>query len=395
MLDIPDPGWGSPIGNSLDHGVGYTLPPLRDHFGAHCGMEVVTPEGDVLRTGMGAVPGSETWQAYRYGVGPLMDGLFAQSNFGIVTKMGFWLMPMPETYMTGIVSVPRYRDFGELIDQVGHLDDLMMTGMPEFSSPARGSGFGGSPALASLMENGWPSTEETERFVTEQGRAAWSVKLAFYGPEESVRGNWAAARRRFAEAIPGATFEDGLFARLPLSPEEAERFPEKAQLGIPALEIFRAVSRNPATNDSPRDGHADLFAIVPRSAEAIHRAARVFADAYREMGLPPAHTPFSTPLCFYSRGYAVAAFIPTWRDAERNAQSRELYSLLLDRLAENGIGVYRTAPAFQDQLASKFSLNDGSLMRFQEKLKDGVDPNGIISPGRYGLWPAGLRNNRA
>src|SRR5262245_33939592 len=35
MLDVPDPGWGSPVGNSLDHGVGYTMGPFRDHFGSH------------------------------------------------------------------------------------------------------------------------------------------------------------------------------------------------------------------------------------------------------------------------------------------------------------------------------------------------------------------------
>ena len=34
-------GWGSPLGNALDHGVGYTWGEFRDHFGAHCGMEVV------------------------------------------------------------------------------------------------------------------------------------------------------------------------------------------------------------------------------------------------------------------------------------------------------------------------------------------------------------------
>ena len=71
MLDVPDPGWGSPIGNSLDHGVGYTMAPFRDHFGSHCGMEVVTAEGDVIRTGNGAMPDSESWQDYRYGVGPV------------------------------------------------------------------------------------------------------------------------------------------------------------------------------------------------------------------------------------------------------------------------------------------------------------------------------------
>ena len=43
MLDVPSPGWGSVIGNALEHGVG--LSPLRDHFGAQCGMEVVLADG--------------------------------------------------------------------------------------------------------------------------------------------------------------------------------------------------------------------------------------------------------------------------------------------------------------------------------------------------------------
>lgn len=33
----------------------------------HCGMEVVLPSGEVLRTGMGALPNSNTWQTFQYG----------------------------------------------------------------------------------------------------------------------------------------------------------------------------------------------------------------------------------------------------------------------------------------------------------------------------------------
>ena len=97
-IDVPDPGWGSLIGNALDHGAGYTVAPMRDHFDAHCGMEVVLANGDVVRTGMGALPGAKTWQQFKYGVGPIVDGLFSQSNFGVVTKMGFWLYPEPEAH---------------------------------------------------------------------------------------------------------------------------------------------------------------------------------------------------------------------------------------------------------------------------------------------------------
>ena len=67
-LDVPDPGWGSVVGNALEHGVGYT--PYGDHAADQCGMEVVLPNGEVVRTGMGAVPGNKTWQLFKYGFGP-------------------------------------------------------------------------------------------------------------------------------------------------------------------------------------------------------------------------------------------------------------------------------------------------------------------------------------
>ena len=52
MLDPPDPGWGSPMGNALDRGSGYTMGNYRDHSDAHCGLEVVLANGEAMRTGM-------------------------------------------------------------------------------------------------------------------------------------------------------------------------------------------------------------------------------------------------------------------------------------------------------------------------------------------------------
>jgi 4-cresol dehydrogenase (hydroxylating) len=48
---------------------------------------------------------------------------------------------------------------------------------------------------------------------------------------------------------------------------------------------------------------------------------------------------------------------------------------------------------FQDQVAKTYSFNDNSLLHFQELLKDAADPNGIIAPGRGGVWPKRLREN--
>ncbi len=85
-LSVPGNSWGSVAGNALDRGVGYT--PYGDHSMQICGLEVVMPTGEVIRTGMGAMKGSPNWLLYRNGYGPGWDQMFVQSNFGIVTKMG-------------------------------------------------------------------------------------------------------------------------------------------------------------------------------------------------------------------------------------------------------------------------------------------------------------------
>jgi len=37
----------------------------------HSGMEVVLPNGEVIRTGMGAMPNNNTWQLFPYGTSVL------------------------------------------------------------------------------------------------------------------------------------------------------------------------------------------------------------------------------------------------------------------------------------------------------------------------------------
>ena len=136
-IDCPDPGWGSVMGNALDHGQGHTSTEFRDHFAAHCGMEVVLPNGELLRTGMGAMPNSPIWQRYQYGLGPSLDGLFNQSNLGIVTKMGFFLMPEPEGMLDVYVDVPLYDDLVPLIDIHTYLQNSnMATGKGNLLSPS-------------------------------------------------------------------------------------------------------------------------------------------------------------------------------------------------------------------------------------------------------------------
>jgi 4-cresol dehydrogenase (hydroxylating) len=73
---------------------------------------------------------------------------------------------------------------------------------------------------------------------------------------------------------------------------------------------------------------------------------------------------------------------------------RELFSVLIRKLAEKGYGEYRTHIAYMEQVAKTFDYNNHAMLRFQEKLKDAIDPNGIIAPGKSGVWPKNYRNRR-
>src|SRR5690606_34386516 len=123
-LDPPAPSAiAGPVGNTLDRGVGYT--PYSEHFMFSCGMEVVLADGQVLRTAMGGVEGSTTWQVFKWGYGPYLDGIFTQSNYGIVTKLGIWLMPEPPAYMPFSV---RYKDDEDIEDLVELFRPLSISG---------------------------------------------------------------------------------------------------------------------------------------------------------------------------------------------------------------------------------------------------------------------------
>ncbi|HET9944001.1 MAG TPA: FAD-binding oxidoreductase, partial [Terriglobia bacterium] len=84
------------LGNTLERGFG--IGPNGDHFLAQCGMEVVLATGEILHTGFGHYANAKAQYVYKWGVGPYLDGLFTQSNLGIVTKIGVWLMPAPECF---------------------------------------------------------------------------------------------------------------------------------------------------------------------------------------------------------------------------------------------------------------------------------------------------------
>ena len=393
-IDCPDPGWGSVVGNALDHGVGYTFGAFRDHFGSHCGMEVVLPDGEVMRTGMGALPGAATWQEYRYGFGPHVDGLFGQGNFGIVTKMGFWLMPEPEAYLSGYVRVPKRADIIPLVDQVNYLEHLGLVGQPNYASPLGFVAQTDAELRAIVASGDWPDEAALDGFAEKRGIPSWQVELQFYGPARTVSANWEYAQERIAAAIPGASFELHETLRFPLTAEQKAAVEHKVAVGIPNMAIFSIGARS-EVNPTPSDGHLWFSPVVPKTGEAVLDAQRKLGRVYRDFGIEVG-SPFQAPATWTFRAFVMIIGLPISRtDNAINERSIAAFKAAAAVAAENGWGEYRAPPVFADVVADTYSYNNHALRRFCERLKDAADPNGIIAAGRGGVWPKHLRERTA
>ena len=383
-LDVPDPGWGSMIGNALDSGGGYTTAPYRGHFEAQCGIEAVLGDGEVLRTGMGAMPGSQTWQQYRMGIGPCLDGLFRQSSLGIVTKMGFWLFPQPEAYLSCSVDLFRSADIEPLIDLVNELEyGNIFNGMPSVTSPVLTRN---NPAMFGEI----PAEEEMDRQVKESGLPAWRFSVSFYGPEKVIRAQWDYVQERFAKAFQGAVFKESSSLKLPLDEAAMEKV-SKARFGIPSLEIFAVGSRS-KSNPEPSAGHIWFSAIIPRSGKGLVQANRVMRQECARLNIPLFM--FSPAVTCWTRSFVLFAAVPVSNDPAENRKLRESVREVIGVCASHGWGEYRCPPAFQDAVMDSYSFNNNILRRVNERIKDALDPNGILSVGRYGVWPKRLREER-
>ncbi|KAJ5182105.1 hypothetical protein N7449_012252 [Penicillium cf. viridicatum] len=379
-MSVPALGWGSVLGNTLDRGHGYTISGDRQHFIGS--MEVVLPSGEILRTGQWAVPNSPSAHACGNSFGPQVDGLFLQSNLGIVTKLAVAVDIAPASFMDIKIHCPEVDDIAPLIDTLQQLDregitqsHHMITNINHFASH--------DTVKHQQQSAQGPLTPETIAYLKEKYNTGyWRCVAALYGPKDLVLARWKRIQEVVSTNIPSGrienTFHEGENGR----PVDNTKI-DSLYAGVPTMNPIKLADYNLPADGSGAGAHIDTTLILPcegatvlawfKKAKAIMEFAGV--DPFIGCHVFPKYILFVQEYVFDKTN-------PKHREA-----GRKLIKSLLEEAKKNGFANYRSHIQHMDEVQNLYGYNGHIYRRFVETLKAALDPNGIISPGKQGIWP--------
>jgi len=139
-----------------------------------------------------------------------------------------------------------------------------------------------------------------------------------------------------------------------------------------------------------RRGHISFSPVLPpdgKCAIAFYHDAKSLCASY---GFD-----YFGGLHLYPRHLTMINMIYFDRQSEAERKNANKLFVELVRLArEHGYSEYRAHIDYMDLVAEQYDFNGGSLRGLNERIKDAVDPNGILSPGKQGIWPRHHREER-
>jgi len=398
---VPVTGAGpdcSLIGNALERGYGIT--PHADHFGAVTWIEAVLPDGSLYRGALSELGSPQVDQAFKWGMGPYLDGLFTQGAFGIVTKMTIALAPIPKRTEAFFFSLAHDEDLEQAVAAVR--DVLLAVG-----------GVGGSINLMNARrvlamteayphDRVGPASIMADDLVHERAMRyqilPWTGVGALYGETELVKAAKKLVRQRLRHCVRRLVFltpekarkAHAITCRLPNAGGRLGKMAEKldltlrllagepSQIALP-LAYWKSRKSPPVSDMDPgRDGCGLIWysPLIPMKAEIVRRYVSLVESICRKHGIEPLITLTSlSPRIFDST--VPLLFDP--EDTDESARANACYLELFEAGRREGLLPYRMGAQHMNLVTEA----DIPYWKLVSKLKRAIEPNGMIALGRY------------
>lgn len=362
---IGGPADASVIGNCVERGD--RIGPQSQLLSGFCSLQVVLPCGDVVQTGFERFGETPLASLSSMPAGPYLDGLFTQSNFGIVTRATLWLARHPECLQLVSASIPD----GGLAVFIDSLQGLVEDLGNGFSTFTLWNGYKLKARQASSVGAG--TTMESDH-----ASAAWFCQGALYAPSALM----AAAQLDLAvQALEAVALEWKVFeeASVPDLRHLASLF-----LGVPNNDNVRSLysqKRGPVpvgdlNPDRDRCGAIWLCPEVPFDGATVANVIATSETVLRDFGYDP--------VIGMSAGTSrtLRVFISIFYDREISGEddrAMHCHNQLAATLSAAGIFSFRLGIHSMD-VANQATGPCWDLIR---QIKNSIDPDGILAPGRY------------
>lgn len=391
----------SMLGNALERGIGTGL--YAERFSNVCGLEVLLPNGNIIGTGFERYGNYKTGKLFRWGIGPTLDGLFSQSNMGIVTKMTLWLMKVPRH-----LSLIFYK-INDISNLKLAIDELQLMAMEGLLRPTV-TLYNDLRVMSSLLQYPFkqadPERTDSDELVKQlkQLIPAIGQMVGEWNGEISIRAEneeHAAIQCRIIQERLRSYVEDFTVVHITKG-EVIESFREQYRakernLAQPTLESFlvkkytgipddsairqaywRKRTPMPAKLNPDRDkcGMIWICPIVPFNGEDVVAAVAIIKEIVKKYHFEPA----VSLQCTTERCINVIASFCWDRDvAGEDEMAEKCYFEAVDSLDEKGYFSYRGNTLSM----SKKTSNGNAYDLFVKSLKRAIDPDNILSPRRY------------
>ncbi|MDD1781183.1 FAD-binding oxidoreductase [Enterovibrio sp. ZSDZ35] len=368
QLDITAAGkHTSVVGNVLERGFGHTN--YSDRFGSVLSMRVLLPTGKIIETGMGAYQQSVAKHVYPYGIGPVLQGLFSQSNLGIVLEMTLALQPAPDFDLNIVILCKSYADAPKVVCEMARLKRLgIVTSGVHTASMARAMG-------------------ENAKNVA----GAWVVTTTLSGPKSMAKARYREMKKSLNKTVPGLRFVALTRQRWNIiqwvnkylkSPHiESLKIVWDLKQGTPTDDAIKTLLDHPTAHSQMKTKDFPAYfrwicAVTSSKTQDIERMLEICRPLFAEHGYEERYTMTNVT----ERAVVLIANIRYEKTPESVVRAKAFYKALDTALLEQGFCPYRSGSGLFGDIYPYIEPNHLALL---DQLKKAMDPNQILSPGKY------------